>query len=104
MKKHNHIRDLEKEKLRLRVQQLELEKQIRLDWNDLKKSLSPKTFIANKLNEAAQSKPEGSLLSGLINYGMSYLGQKFSEKAGRGLESVIKKGIDKLSGKLNSGI
>jgi len=102
MKKNRHIKNLELEKLRLRVQQLELEKQIRRDWKELKEDLSPGNFIAHKLEEATHKKPEGSLLSEVINYGVNYLGNKLSEKAGHGVESVIQKGIDKLTEKLKT--
>lgn len=102
MKKNKTIRNLETEKLRLRVKQLELEKQIRQDWKELKNDLSPGNFIAHKLKEATHKKPEGSLLSEVINYGVNYLGNKLSEKAGHGVESVIQKGIDKLTEKLKT--
>jgi hypothetical protein len=102
MKKNRHTRNLETEKLRLRVKQLELENQIRRDWKELKEDLSPRNFIEHKLESATHKKPEGSLLSEVINYGVSYLGNKFSEKAGQGVEFVIQKGIDKLTEKLKT--
>lgn len=103
MKRNKYIKNLEREKLRLRVQQLELEKQIRRDWKELKTDLTPRNFISSKLEEATHKKPEGSMAAELINYGVSYLSHRFSEKAGQGFEAVIQKGIDKLTGKLNPG-
>jgi hypothetical protein len=100
MKRNKYIANLEKEKLRLRIQQLELEKQIRLDWNELKHDLTPRNFIANKLGGARNNKSEGNLFSEALNYGLSFLSHKFSERAGRGLETVLMKGIDKLTGKI----
>ena len=102
MKNNRHIGNLEKEKLRLRVKQLELQKQIRRDWKELKEDLSPANFIAHKLESATHKKPEGSLLSEFINYGVSYLGDKLSEKAAYEAETTIQKGIDKLTEKLKS--
>ena len=75
MKKNKNIRNLETEKLRLRVKQLELEKQIRHDWKELKNDLSPRTFIAHKLEAATDTKPEGRLLFDLINYGVNHFGK-----------------------------
>jgi len=98
MKKNKNIRNLETEKLRLRVKQLELEKQIRHDWKELKNDLSPGNFIAHKLEATTHTKPEGSLLSEVINYGVNYL----AEKAGHEVESVVQKGIDKLTEKLKT--
>ena len=100
MKRNKHIKNFEQEKLRLRMEQLELEKQIRLDWANLKNDLKPRNFIANRVNEVVGKRQEGGFLSELLNYGIGYMSRKFSEKAGRGLEGVIKKGIDKLTSKL----
>jgi gamma-glutamyl-gamma-aminobutyrate hydrolase PuuD len=102
MKQNRQIKNLETEKLRLRVKQLELEKQITRDWKELKQDLSPGNFIAHKLEAATHKKPEGSLLSELINYGVNYLGNKLSEKAGQEVESAIQQGIDKLTEKLKT--
>ena len=102
MKKNKNIKNLETEKLRLRIKQLELEKQIRLDWKNLKEDLSPRNFIEHKLESFAHKKSEGSLLSEIIDYSVSYLGNKLSEKAVHEAEATIQKGIDKLTEKLKT--
>jgi hypothetical protein len=103
MKRHKYIKNLEREKLRLRVEQLELEKQIRDDWHVLKHDLKPRNFIANKLGEAVNKNSGGSLFSEAINYGITFLGHKLSEKAGREAGAIIAKGINTLTEKLNFG-
>ena len=49
MRKIKHISDLNEEKMRLRIKQLELERELRLSWNDLKNNLDPKTLLKNKI-------------------------------------------------------
>ena len=49
MRKIKHISDLKEEKMRLRIKQLELERELRLSWNDLKNNLDPKTLLKNKI-------------------------------------------------------
>ncbi|TMI61777.1 MAG: hypothetical protein E6H07_17915 [Bacteroidetes bacterium] len=77
MKKNKNIRNLETEKLRLRVKQLELEKQIRRDWKELKEDLSPRNLIEHKLEAFTNKKTGGSLLFDLINFGVSHFSKQF---------------------------
>ena len=70
MKNSRNIKDIEKEKLRLRIKQLELEKQIRYDWKKLKEDLSPRSFIKHKLESFAHKNTEGSILFEVIKYGL----------------------------------
>ena len=56
MKKIRNIRDLENEKLKLRVKQLELEKQLDRSWKGIRNN-----FSLNKVAE--QKQPEQFLIS-----------------------------------------
>ena len=54
MKKNRRIQDIEHEKLKLHVQLLEQEKEIRTAWKDLKISLSPGVLLQKKVSHWAQ--------------------------------------------------
>lgn len=101
MKKIKRIQDIEREKLRLRVQQLEQEKKLSASWGELKHDLKPGNFLRNKLNEFSDEKPgESGLVSGLVNAGAAYLSKRLTGYAGGKIDATIQAGIDKLSYKL----
>ncbi|MFN5044060.1 MAG: hypothetical protein ACK5FD_08155 [Bacteroidota bacterium] len=54
MKKIRRIEDIEHAKLKLRVQQLDQEKEIRAAWKELKYSFSPGALLQNKISHWAQ--------------------------------------------------
>ena len=54
MKKIRRLEDIEHAKLKLRVQQLDQEKEIRAAWKELKYSLSPGALLQNKVGNWAQ--------------------------------------------------
>lgn len=97
MKKIKHIKDIEREKLRLRVRQLEQEKQLQESWKTLKSNLSPGNLLRSKLAEFTHGKPgEGHWLEGLLHLGAGYLGRY----SGTRVESTLLKGVDFLQHKL----
>jgi hypothetical protein len=103
MKKIRHIKDIQHEKLRLRVKQLELEKQMRQNWRELKEDLSPRNFIEHRIEDFTHKKSsQGHLLSDAVSYGVSYLTRKLSEKAGQKAEAAMQQGIDKLAEKVKT--
>ena len=51
MKKIRSIADLKEQKMKLRIQELELEKKIERNWHSLKERLDPKTFWKDSLQE-----------------------------------------------------
>ncbi len=74
MRKIKHIRDLNEEKMRLRIRQLELERELRLSWNDLKNNLDPKTLLKNKIADITHNDSnKEDLLSSTINHVAGYL-------------------------------
>jgi predicted component of type VI protein secretion system len=80
MKKIKRLEDIEREKMRLRVQQLEQEQSIRNEWQELKHALSPGTLLRNKLMELGANRlKDAPILSGLLHIGASLLGRKTSE-------------------------
>ena len=99
MKKNKHIGNIEKEKLKLRVKQLELEKQIRRDWNELKSGLLIRNFFP-KTRSTHHTKP--GLLTDAFTHCINYLTNRASEIAGQKIESGMRKSIDKLAEKLKT--
>jgi len=96
MKKIRRIQDIEQEKLRLRVQQLELEKQLHESWKLVKTNLSPGTLLRNKLSEFGhRTNGEGHWLEGLLQVGAGYLGNYSGSK----VEDTLLKGVDYLAEK-----
>jgi hypothetical protein len=93
MKKIKRLEDIEREKMRLRVQQLEQEQAIRKEWQELKEALSPGTLLRNKLTElSADQHKAAPIISGLLQVGTMLLGKKISVLATESLESALQKG------------
>jgi predicted RNase H-like nuclease len=104
MKKIKHIKDIQLEKMQLRIKQLEQEKKIRESWNDLKEQLNPRSYIEHKLADSVFKKSEkGSLVSDVLSYGAALLSTKFAEIAEEKIESTLQKGVEKLVEKINPG-
>ena len=73
MKKIRNIKDLENEKLRLRVKQLELEKQLDRSWEELKNDLSMANIVEQKQPVTAFNFKTGyTILNGALNYGATF--------------------------------
>lgn len=103
MKKIKHIKDIEYEKMQLRIKQLELERKISNNWEELKKSLNPKIFLRDKPFGKLHDRSEKStFFSDALGYGAGYLSGKLSEIAGQKIESAMQKGVDLLAQKLNN--
>lgn len=103
MKKIKHMQDLQQEKMRLRIQQLELEKSIGSNWNELKEELRPGTFIRNKLTDLTHTKTEkGHLFSDLLSHGAGYFSRRLTEMAGQKLETTVQQGMGKLMKKMTA--
>jgi hypothetical protein len=81
MKKIRRIADIKAEKMKLRIKELELEKEIRQNWKELKVQLKPETFLKNKLNQyTEQDEKEGNFVNSAISFGLGYLTKKLTEK------------------------
>lgn len=100
MKKIRNIRDLEHEKLRLRVQQLELEKQMAYSWETLNEDIKQKVFNSVDEKQISDRKKGDQLLTGILGLGTSLLSYQIGAIAGKGVQDAADKMIGKVSGKI----
>jgi hypothetical protein len=105
MKKIKRLADIEREKLRLKVQQLEQEKKLKESWGELKHDLKPGNFLRNRIVEFATEKQgENGLVSGLVNVGAAYLSRRLTGYAGTKIDNTIQRGIEKASERLKKAL
>ena len=103
MKKIRNIQDLEDEKLKLRVKQLELEKKLDRSWRDLQKDFTRNSDIPQKPDVTSFNFKTGSgILNGALNFGVGFLSHKLGTVAGRTFEDAAEKIFGKMSQKINS--
>jgi len=103
MKKIRNIQDLEQEKLRLRIKQFELEKQMDRSWKELRNDLSSNSFAAQKPPVTSfKFRTGNALLNGALNFGSGFLTHKLGTLAGRTVENTAERIFGKLSQKINS--
>ena len=99
MKKIRNIKDLEQEKLKLRVKQLELEKQLDLSWKELRKDLSRNLVAEQDQPETPFNlKTSNALLNGALNIGAIFL----SVIAGRTVGNAAEQILGRVGQKINS--
>ncbi len=96
MKKIKSKKQLRAEKRRIRIRQQELEKKIRCKWNELKESLRPVNIAQETFRQVVQNKtqknPEDqSIFKSTLQYGISLLTKRFTDKAGEKFEWLFKK-------------
>lgn len=103
MKKIKHIKDLKEEKMRLRIRQLELEKEIRITWLELKENFEPATLLKNKFAgiNTGEVKEKG-LLSSTLSRGAAYLTRRFFDTTGEKIESKVQRGVEDAVEKIKS--
>ena len=90
MKKIRNIKDLEEEKLKLQVRQLELEKQLDLSWKELRKDLSRNLVAEQDQPETAFNfKTSNALLNGALNLGSILLGVIAGKTVGNAAEQIL---------------
>jgi hypothetical protein len=103
MKKIKHIKDIQQEKMRLRIQQLEQEKDIRNHWNEMKEGLRPGVLLRSKLSELPYKGTTGTpLLTSLVTFGAGYLTRRLTGMASEKIESAVQLGMEKLTGKMKT--
>ena len=56
MKKIKHIKDIQEEKMRLRIQQLAQEKNLQQNWKETKLELRPGTLLRNQMAASSTGK------------------------------------------------
>jgi hypothetical protein len=96
MKKIKSIRQLQAEKKRIRQQQGAMEKRIRESWQGVKENLRPANIAKEAIGgflgkKTAGSEHEDSLFKTAVNFGLSILAGKLTEKAGEKISKVFKK-------------
>ena len=90
MKKIRNIKDLESEKLTLKVKQLELERQLDLSWKELRKDLSRNLVAEQDQPETAFNfKTSNELLNGALNLGSILLGVIAGRTVGNAAEQIL---------------
>jgi hypothetical protein len=103
MKNIRNIKDLENEKLKLKVKQLELERQLDRSWKELRNNFSTNNVAEQKQPETAFNfKTGNALLNGVLNFGFGFLSHNVGTLAGKTVEDTAEKIFGKLSRKINS--
>jgi hypothetical protein len=103
MKKIRNIKDIENEKLKLRVKQLELEKQMDRSWKGLRNNFSANSIAAQKpVTSSFNFKTGNALLNGALNFGSGFFTRRLGTIAGRTVEDAAEKIVGRLSQKINS--
>ena len=102
MKKIKHIKDLKFEKMRLRVKQLELEKQMNHSWKSLKDNLSEKNFSPGESSTGFKKMEGNNLFSGVVNFGAGILSHKLGQLAGKNVEDAAGRIIGKVTEKIGT--
>ena len=83
MKKIRSASQLQEEKMRLRITELELEKILKSDWAEVKEKLSPKSLFA----ESVQNVRSKHWLENAINSAVSFVGSRLMKKLDEKLQS-----------------
>lgn len=96
MKKIKSIRQLHAEKKRIKQQQQEMEKRIRDSWQEVKENLKPANIAKDAIGGILRKKTTGSehedsLFKTAVNFGLTLLAGKLTEKAGEKLSKVFRK-------------
>ena len=90
MKKIRNIKDLEEEKLKLQVRQLELEKQLDLSWKELREDLFRNNVAEQDQPETAFNfKTSNALLNGALNIGAIFLSVIAGKTVGNAAEQIL---------------
>jgi hypothetical protein len=96
MKKIKNKKQLQEEKKRIKIRKTELEKKMQSQWNGLKDSLRPvniakDTFSSFLDKKAVENLADESILKSTLNYGISLMAKKFTDKAGEKFKWFFKK-------------
>ena len=96
MKKIKSVKQLQKEKMRIKERQEELENKIRRNWNELKECLRPVNIVKDIFrkvirNKTAENLNGESILKSTFTYGLTSLAKRFTDKAEVKLDRLFKK-------------
>lgn len=94
MKPIKNLRDLEHEKMRLRLQRLELERSIRHDWDALKLTAAGALLLRQMLDRPETKEPATpSWFSTLLQLGTSAIGEKIGQLTGEKIERFLNQAL-----------
>lgn len=96
MKKINSLRQLQREKERIKQYQEDLEDLICDNWYGLKENLKPVNIAKEVISKWIREKNEanlntGSILKNTVTYGAALLASKLADRAGHKLGGLFKK-------------
>ena len=101
MKKIRRVQDIKQERMRLRIRQLELEKQLKKSWKELKTGTRPPIEPEENAKEPEEEQSR-SLWSLALDYGAAYISQKLAAKAGQATEERLKESMDNIAKKIRT--
>jgi hypothetical protein len=94
MKQIRNLRDLEYEKMRLRLQRLEQERSIRQEWKTLQLSVAGMMLLRQALDKVAGERATSSdWLTGLLQIGTAALGEKLGTLTGQKIETTLNQAL-----------
>ena len=103
MKKIRNIIDLENEKLKLRLKQLELEKKLDHSWKELRNELSSKSRVVEEPPDPGFKFNTGNaLLNGALGFGAFFLSHRFGAIAGKTIGNAAEQILGRVGQKINS--
>lgn len=95
MKKIKHIKEIEQEKMRLRIKQLELEGSMQQKWSDTKGNFLNGVQWSDKFADSMNSgNYHDSLMAGLAKMGAGYAGKVVGEKIQDLIQGKVEQWID----------
>ncbi len=106
MKKIKNMRDLENEKLRLRLRRLELEKDMRSAWQQAKSSFKPGTYKKSRPEEASAPEEEEAgektqdYFGAALGHGAAWFTRQFVNNAGDKIEQKVQESVEGFVGKV----
>ena len=101
MKKIRRVQDIKQEKMRLRIRQLELEKEIKKSWKDMKTGAKP-SVDPEENNTKSEEENNRSLWSVAMDFGTAFISQKLAAKAGEATEARVKQSMENIADKLRA--
>ena len=89
MKKIRTLNDIKTEKLRLRVLQLQQERDLKQSWKEIEADMSPMKFIDKHWISAKQENPDRSMIETVTGVGTEFISRHFGKWAGDALQQKL---------------